>query len=143
MNEKPVPGDPARDIFVFGSDLAGRHAEGDALIALRDHGAVYGRAVGLQGRSYAIPVRDENGKPLPVPVIARYVKAFLRFAEIHREMTFHVTRIGCGHGAHRNEDIAPLFAGATPNCRLPPGWRTIIERHAVARDGGKRDRFAR
>ncbi|MFN3566147.1 MAG: hypothetical protein ACK4V1_09235 [Burkholderiaceae bacterium] len=136
-------GDPAKDIFVFGSDLAGRHAEGDALIALRDHGAVYGRAVGLQGRSYAIPVRDENGKPLPVPVIARYVKAFLRFAEIHREMTFHVTRIGCGHGAHRNEDIAPLFAGAAPNCRLPPGWRRIVERRAATGDGGRRDRFAR
>jgi|DewCreStandDraft_4_1066084.scaffolds.fasta_scaffold17361_2 hypothetical protein len=143
MSEKPVSGDPVKDVFVFGSDLAGRHAEGDALIALRDHGAVYGRAVGLQGRSYAIPVRDENGKPLPVPVIARYVKAFLRFAEIHREMTFHVTRLGCGHGAHRNEDIAPLFAGAPPNCRLPPAWRRIIERHAGAGDGAKPARSAR
>lgn len=143
MSTKPVSHDPVKDVFVFGSDVDGRHAEGDALIALRDHGAIYGRAVGLQGRSYAIPVRDEHGKPLPIPVIARYVDAFLRFAQIHREMTFHVTRIGCGRGAHRDDEIAPLFAGAPSNCRLPPGWRRILGRTAAAGDGAKRARSAR
>lgn len=141
MSEKPIADDPVKGVFVFGSDLAGRHAEGDALIALRDHGAVYGRAVGLQGRSYAIPVRDEHGKPLPVAVLARYVDAFLRFAQIHREMVFHVTRIGCGRGAYRDDEIAPLFAGAPTNCRLPPAWRRILERRAG--DGAKRARSAR
>ena len=38
------------DILVFGSDLGGRHISGDALRALRDYGAAYGRAVGLSGR---------------------------------------------------------------------------------------------
>lgn len=123
--------DPARDVFVFGSDLAGRHAGGDALRALRHYGAIYGCGVGLQGRSYAIPVRDEHGKLMPIAVIARYVKAFLRFAAIHREMTFHVSRIGCGRGGYRDDEIAPLFAGAPPNCRLPKGW----ERFAGLRTG--------
>jgi hypothetical protein len=101
MDEPASLSDLVRDIFVFGSDLAGRHASGDALAALRRHGAVYGRGVGLQGRSYAIPVRDEQGKLMPATAIARYVTAFLRFAAIHREMTFHVSRLGCERGGER------------------------------------------
>lgn len=108
--------------FVFGSNLAGRHTEADALTALRKHGAVYGRGVGPQGRSYALPVRDEQDRLLPLPIIQRYVEAFLRFAATHRELRFHVTRVGVGRDAYRDEEIAPLFAGAPPNCRLPPHW---------------------
>lgn len=124
--------DPVREVFVFGSDLAGRHASGDALKALRYHGAVYGRGVGLQGRSYAIPVRDEHGRLMPIAVIARYVDAFLRFADIHRELTFHVSRIGCGRGGYRDGEIAPLFAAAPPNCRLPKGWGRFVRPPAGA-----------
>lgn len=67
MARRPRPRGPqaAKTVYVFGSDLAGRHIRGTALIALREHGAVYGEAVGLQGRSYAIPVRDEQGSPFP------------------------------------------------------------------------------
>lgn len=115
--------DPAKDVFVFGADLAGRHTAGDALTALRRHGAIFGRGVGLQGRSYAIPVRDERDRLMPPAVIARYVQAFLRFAAIHRDMTFHVTRIACGRDAYRDDEIAPLFAGAPLNCHLPRGWQ--------------------
>lgn len=123
----PDPADQPSEVFVFGSDLGGRHSDGDALVALRKHGAVYGRAVGLQGRSYAIPVRNEQGAPLPVLVIARYVEAFLRFAAIYRQTTFHVTRVGCGRGSHPDEQIAPLFAGAPANCRLPKGWERYLK----------------
>lgn len=113
----------ATEVLVFGSNLAGRHTEGEALTALRRYGAAYGRAVGLQGRSYAIPVRDERDKPLPIAVIERYVGAFLRFAATHRELLFRVTRIGVERGAYGDDEIAPLFAQAPPNCRLPGAWR--------------------
>lgn len=110
-------------VYVFNSDLAGRHTRGTALIALREHGAVYGVAVGLRGRSYAIPVRDEQGDPLPLTVITRYVQAFLRFASNHRDLTFYVTRIGCESGVYSEREMAPLFAQAPPNCHLPRRWR--------------------
>jgi hypothetical protein len=132
MAQPVSPADPLRDVFVFGSDLAGRHTSGDALVALRRHGAVYGRGMGQQGRSYAIPVRDEQGRLMPVAVIARYVDAFLRFAAIHREMTFHVSRIGCARDAYRDDEIAPLFTAAPPNCRLPKGWERFMQRRATA-----------
>lgn len=112
----------ANTVYVFGSDLGGRHTHGTALVALREHGAVYGAAVGLQGRSYALPVRDEQGEKLPLTMIKRYVEAFLRFAGNHRELTFHVTRIGCERGAYSEREIAPLFAQAPPNCQLPRKW---------------------
>lgn len=112
-----------REVLVFGSNLAGRHTSGEALTALRKYGAAYGRAVGLQGRSYAIPVRDEQEKLLPVALIERYVAAFLRFAATHREFEFRVTRVGVERGAYRDDQMAPLFAQAPPNCRLPAAWR--------------------
>ncbi len=129
MTEDDALTDPAvRDVFVFGSDLAGRHRSGDALQALRHYGAQYGRGLGLQGQSYAIPVRDEQDRLLPIPVIARYVQAFLRFATNYPTVVFRVTRVGCGRDAYRDEQIAPLFAGAPQNCRLPKGWERFVRR---------------
>jgi hypothetical protein len=55
-------------------------------------------------------------------MITRYVQTFLRFAAIHRDMAFHVTRIGCGREAYDDEQIATLFVQAPANCRLPEGW---------------------
>ena len=39
------------EIFVFGSNLAGRHGKGAALFAKKQHGAIQGQGEGLQGRS--------------------------------------------------------------------------------------------
>jgi hypothetical protein len=128
MNKDPKRSETSADIFVFGSDLAGRHSGDEALTALRNYGATYGRAVGLQGRSYAIPVRDEQGKLLPIPVISRYVQAFIKFAATHRDVKFHVTRVGCGREAYRDEQVAPLFTQAPQNCELPRGWQRYLKR---------------
>jgi hypothetical protein len=106
-------------IFVFGSNLAGRHGKGAALYARQHHGALYGQAVGLQGNSYAIPTKDEYLRTLPLEAIRQYVDEFKRFAADHPEMTFQVTAIGCGLAGYKPEQIAPLFANAPPNCMLP------------------------
>jgi hypothetical protein len=39
-----------------------------------------------------------------------------------------VSRIGCGRDAYRDEQIAPLFTGAPPNCRMPGGWKRYLGR---------------
>jgi hypothetical protein len=120
--------DAAQDILVFGSDLSGSHNWGDALTALRQYDAVYGRAVGLQGRSYAIPIRDEQGKLLPLPVIEQYIRAFLRFATTHRELNFRVTRIACGRDKYQDEQIASFFSNRPPNCQIPKNWHRYLEK---------------
>jgi hypothetical protein len=40
----------SRPIFVFGSNLAGRHGKGAALWAREHRGAIYGQGRGRQGR---------------------------------------------------------------------------------------------
>jgi len=112
----------ANMIFVFGSNLAGRHGKGAALHALKYCKAVYGQGVGIQGDSYAIPTKDEYIRTLPLDRITLYVKEFKEFASQHPEMTFNVTKIGCGLAGYTETDISPLFKGSPTNCILPDGW---------------------
>jgi hypothetical protein len=59
-----------------------------------------------------------------VETIKPYVDEFIDFARQHPELTFLVTRIGCGIAGFRDEEIAPLFAEAhqLSNVVLPPNW---------------------
>lgn len=104
------------EVFVFGSNLAGHHAGGAARAAMQRFGAVWGQGTGLQGQSYAIPTMQGG-----VETIEPYVMEFTEFAEKHPELTFLVTRIGCGIAGFRDEEIAPLFsrAAALTNVQLP------------------------
>ncbi|HTU17552.1 MAG TPA: hypothetical protein VMG10_05765 [Gemmataceae bacterium] len=99
-------------IFVFGSNLAGRHGKGAALYARQHHGAIYGQGVGLQGSSYAIPTKDEHIRTLPLERIAEYVEEFKALARAYPDLTFQVTAIGCGLAGYKPHQIAPMFAGS-------------------------------
>lgn len=111
-----------KQIFVFGSNLSGRHGKGAALTAKLYHGALYGQGIGIQGNSYAIPTKDIYLKPLPLSTIAKYVEDFKEYAKQHPELEFFVTRIGCGLSGYKDKDIAPMFTNSPPNCKLPPTW---------------------
>ena len=95
------------EIFVFGSNLAGAHGGGAAWLAYRRFGAVWGEGVGLHGRTYAVPTMQGG-----VDTVKPYVDDFILFSKEHKELTFLVTRIGCGIAGFRNEEIAPLFKDA-------------------------------
>ncbi|MBR4758078.1 MAG: hypothetical protein IK084_04640 [Bacteroidaceae bacterium] len=107
------------EIFVFGSNLSGSHGGGAALLAYERFGAIWGQGVGLQGQSYGIPTMQGG-----VETIKPYVDEFIDFAKSRPDLTFLVTRIGCGIAGFRNEEIAPLFAKAkgVENIVLPEGW---------------------
>lgn len=117
--------DPASEkIFVFGSNLAGVHGAGAAKEALK-YGALPRQGVGFAGRTYAIPTKDEHLKTLPIPLIRGHVNVFLLIAASRPDLKFFVTRIGCGLAGYKDAEIAPLFAGAPPNCELPEGWEGL------------------
>lgn len=107
------------EIFVFGSNLAGMHGGGAAWVAYRKFGAIMGQGVGLQGRSYGIPTMQGG-----VETIKPYVDEFIEFAKSRQDLTFLVTRIGCGIAGFTDEEIAPLFEKAheEANIVLPYGW---------------------
>ena len=112
------------EIFVFGSNLAGAHGGGAARIAADRFGAIMGQGVGLQGQSYAIPTMQGG-----VDTILPYVEEFIAFAKQHPELTFLVTRIGCGIAGFTPAEIAPLFASAVEveNIYLPQDfWKELV-----------------
>lgn len=129
-------------IFVFGSNIAGRHGRGAARHAVVNCGAQYGVGEGLQGKAYAIPTKDGDLNTLPLPAIAGYVERFLVFARAHPELRFQVTRIGCGLAGLRDEQIYPLFAAAPANCLLPGVWeakRSGVQRLLISGSRGFSD----
>lgn len=107
------------EIFVFGSNLAGRHGKGSALEAYKKHGAKYGVGEGRTGQSYAIPTKDIYLYTLPIDDIEVNIHKFLNYARNHPELNFNIVAIGCGLAGYKPEEIAPMFKNAPSNCKLP------------------------
>lgn len=114
------------DIFVFGSNFAGRHGAGSALEARKKHGAIYGVGIGPQGNSYAIPTKGHTLNTLPLQTIEHYVKLFLQYAAKRPDDTFRVVAIGCGLAGYKPSQIGPMFEGHTPNVKLPPEFQPYV-----------------
>lgn len=111
------------EVFVFGSNLAGKHGGGAAKTALDKFGAIWGHGVGLQGQSYAIPTMHGG-----TAKIKPYVDDFIIFAQNHPELTFFVTPIGCGIAGFDPKEMAPLFEKATEleNVYLPQSFLDVL-----------------
>lgn len=119
------------EIFVFGSNEAGRHGKGAAKLAMDRFGAKYGQAFGIQGQSFAIPTKNFDIKTLPLRDIGIYVQLFLLYVKIDPKNTFLVTEIGCGLAGYKPSEIAPLFKDCIDleNVYLPKSfWEVLKER---------------
>lgn len=112
------------EVFVFGSNKEGMHGGGAARIAYKEFGAIWGEGVGMTGRCYAIPTMDGS-----LDIIRKHVDDFTEYAAAHPELTFLVTRIGCGIAGWRDSDIAPLFGKASElgNVTLPEEFWKILQ----------------
>lgn len=106
------------EVFVFGSNYAGRHGRGAAKDALK-FGAKWGTGTGWVGQTYGIATKDQQLRVLPLAAIEVQVQRFLRVAATYSGHTFLVTPIGCGLAGFSPRDIAPMFAWAPPNVVLP------------------------
>jgi hypothetical protein len=96
-------------VFVFGSNLAGRHGKGAALFAKQNYGAEYGVGVGRTGNSYAVPTKDYVLKVLTLDAIGRHLADFITYAKEHPEDTFMLTPIGTGYAGYSREQIYSLL----------------------------------
>lgn len=112
-----------KEIFVFGSNLAGIHGAGAAKQALQ-WGAKHGDGIGLRGQTYAIPTKNHNIETLSLSEIQVFVNSFLESARERQDLTFLVTEIGCGLAGYSPQDIAPLFKEAVKleNVYLPKSF---------------------
>lgn len=112
-------------VFVFGSNLAGRHGKGAAAYAMKHHGAIYGQGEGAQGTSYAIPTKTENLGPMDWdedidPAIGR----FCQYAKDHPWQEFHLTPVGCGLAGHQKANLVKSLRkhGMPLNVLLTSSW---------------------
>lgn len=129
MTDRFTPGNISqlqpREVFVFGSNLQGHHAGGAAWVAFKKFGAQWGVGVGHTGQCYAIPTMHGG-----VEAIKPYVDDFIEYARQHPELTFLVTRIGCGIAGFTDTQMAPLFAKAldAENIVLPQSFVTALQK---------------
>ncbi len=114
------------EVFVFGSNLAGRHGKGAALHAVEHWGAVIGEAEGLQGNAYAIPTKDYHLRPLSLEKIAESFERFVAFAADHPGKRFLLTPIGTGLAGHHRRDIWKIIKShpLPENIVLTSSWVT-------------------
>lgn len=122
-------------VFVFGSNEAGIHGAGAAFYASKKFGAHLGLGFGFAGRSFAIPTKDWEVMPLPLPVIEFYVKRFIAFTRKYgQSWEFMVTKVGCGLAGFTPEQIAPFFKDCRnqKNIWLPQDFHDVLDGTYVA-----------
>jgi len=115
-----------KDIFVFGSNLAGIHGAGAAKVAKDQFGAPFGAGFGLMGKAFAIPTKNETVDTLDLMEIQKYVQLFVQFTHYFPQWSFFVTRVGCGLAGYSDSQIAPMFKGAK-NCSFAETWKPYLE----------------
>lgn len=115
------------DIFVFGSNLAGKHGAGSAAHAKKYYGAVLGEGIGRQGNSYAIPTKDVDLNVLSLEKIKPHVEVFYDYARAHFWESFSVVAIGCGLAGYTPQEIAPLFKNPPENVNLPEAFILVLQ----------------
>lgn len=113
-------------IFVFASNLAGKHEYGAAKTAYEHFGAMMGSGRGWAGQSYAIPTQNEHFQAMPLHQIEHYIQDFKVYTQNHAKFTYFVTAIGCGKTGFEIKDIAPLFKGISNNVILPIRFKPFL-----------------
>ncbi len=110
-------------VFVFGSNLAGRHGAGAALQAAKQFGARYGVGEGLTGQCYAFPTLDANLNQLPMPRLIEARDLLYQTAELRPQLEFLLTKVGCGLAGFDEGTMRALFNNPPNNLILPEDWR--------------------
>jgi len=116
------------EIFVFGSNLAGVHAGGAAKTAAENFGAIEGKGEGLFGQSYAFPTKDEKLETLSLDQIDASIDNLLICCRNNPNLTFYLTKVGCGLAGYRVDEIANRFKTfrLPSNLILPEEFHEII-----------------
>lgn len=110
--EELLPG----QVIVIGSNERGLHAAGAALYAHLHFGLRWGIGEGLSGQTYALPTMSgfEDFKTA--------AEVFKNYAALSHDLTFLLTKVGCGIAGYSEASVRALFADAPINVIRPKGW---------------------
>jgi len=102
------------NVFVFGSNLAGRHGKGAALHAKQHYGAEYGVGKGRTGNAYALPTKGYQLNVLSLDRIQDFINEFITYANNNPNDIFLLTPIGTGLAGYKREEIFNLIRNCAP-----------------------------
>lgn len=119
------------EIFVFGSNLAGRHGAGAARQAFEQFGAQMGVGEGLTGQCYAFPSLGKRLEKLTIFDLTRSRAKLFDVCMANPDKRFLLTKVGCGLAGYDEADMRALFRAVgmqTPfvrpeNLILPEDWK--------------------
>lgn len=117
-------------VFVFGSNLSGRHGAGAARTAYIRYGAKMGIGEGRTGQCYALPTVGFNLKRMTLDIVEYYCQRFIKYAQDNPQLKFYVTRVGCGLAGFKDEQVAPFFKDAPKNCIFDTVWEPWLGKDA-------------
>ena len=133
-------------VFVFGSNLEGRHGAGAAKVAKEHFGAVYGQSEGLQGNSYAIPTKDlrvkkDGGKRSVSPEkITESIKKMYAVAAENPNKQFKVAYVSDNNlNGYSLKEMADMFrnAGSAPeNIYFSKPMANLMDKVGATIDSG-------
>jgi hypothetical protein len=127
----PRSGD--RFVFVFGSNLAGRHGAGAARYAATHHGAQAGVGQGPTGTAWAVPTKDQKLKPLPLERVLKELSLFFESAEQSPDTEFRLSRVGCGLAGLDEKAIRQHCLDHAPENVILPGTWAQVRNPAIKR----------
>ena len=120
-------------IFVFASNLAGKHVDAASAFAAEHFNASPGVGEGPTGSSYAVPMQDENLDNLQLADIQWHIEQLLAHGRTQRDSRFQVVRLGCGANGFTDAQIAPLFKKTSDNLFIPGRWMALNRQLGCAR----------
>lgn len=97
------------EVFVFGSNEGGLHMGGAANVAYHKFGACWGEGKGHHGQSYAIPTLDSKLGKITRTELKKNIAEFVSYVLMNQNLTFYLTKIGCGIAGWDIEDVKELF----------------------------------
>jgi len=109
-------------VFVFGSNMAGKHGGGAAYQAWMYFQAEEGVGEGPTGKCYAFPTLTEDYQRVSNTQLKASRLKFYKYAEAHPELEFLLTKVGCGIAGFSETTMKRLFKNAPANIRKPEGW---------------------
>lgn len=112
----------SNEIFVFGSNQAGIHCAGAALMAKLRFGAVDGTGEGLMGNCYALPTKDRNFNVRSLDDIFESILKLKECATQNPSYMFYLTRIGQGYAGLSESNIKQLVEKADLPENVQPWW---------------------
>lgn len=110
------------EVFVFGSNLKGRHGAGAAKLALLKFGAIYGVGEGITGRCYAFPTLTGSLGHRTQAELEASRDLLFETARAKPDNIFLLTKVGCGLAGYAEATMRELFLNAPANVIKPEGW---------------------